>query len=85
MGAGVKDLPAPLGARCGGIVQIRGLFQIHLGAVPCDKTIRKWLDQGKVPRFKANPLAKFGGGPCYYSLSHVERLLRSRMIPGKVN
>jgi hypothetical protein len=51
--------------------------------VPCEATIRNWLDAAKVPRFKANPSAQKGGGPCYYSVPHVEKLFR-RMLPGKL-
>ncbi len=52
--------------------------------VPCNATLRNWIDAARVPRFKANPRAKQGGGPCYYSVPHVERLFRSRMLPGRL-
>jgi len=39
------------------------------------------LEAARVPRFKANPLARRGGGFLYYSVAHVERLLRSRTLP----
>jgi hypothetical protein len=50
---------------------------------PSRDTLRSWLDDAKVPRFKANPLATRGGGPCYYQVAGVEKLLRSKMFPGK--
>lgn len=55
-----------------------------LSPVPCRETLRAWFDEAKIPRFKANPLAKRGGGPVYYSVAHVEKLLRSRTFPGKM-
>ncbi|HZR17966.1 MAG TPA: hypothetical protein VFE51_11655 [Verrucomicrobiae bacterium] len=72
------------GARCATLQQLRELFKLHLGHTPCDLTIRTRLDEWKVPRFKANPAAKKGGGPCYYSVAHVEKQLRSRMLPGRL-
>ncbi len=58
---------------------------MFMDPVPGRDTIRDWLDMAKVPRFKANPLAKRGGGPCYYDVSAVEKLLRGRMMPGKAS
>ena len=55
-----------------------------LTPLPSRDTLRSWLDEAKVPRFKANPLATRGGGPCYYSVAGVEKLLRSKMFPGKL-
>ena len=51
-----------------------------INPVPHPETVRGWLDDANIPRFKAKPTAKRGGGPCYYSLSHVEKFLRSRMV-----
>lgn len=48
--------------------------------VPHIETVRDWLDGANIPRFKANPLAKRGGGPCYYSMSHVEKFFRNRTL-----
>lgn len=55
-----------------------------LSPSPSRDTLRTWLDDAKVPRFKANPLATRGGGPCYYQVAGVEKLLRSRTLPGKL-
>lgn len=49
--------------------------------VPSDETLRAWFDAAGVPRFKANPLAKRGGGPIFYSVPAVEKFFRSRMVP----
>jgi len=51
---------------------------------PSRDTFRAWLNAANVPRMKANPHAKRGGGPCYYSVPAVEKLLRSRMLPGRM-
>jgi hypothetical protein len=32
-------------------------------------------------RFKANPVARRGGGPVYYSVAAAEKFFRSRVIP----
>lgn len=51
-----------------------------LNPVPCDETLRDLFDRENIPRFKANPLAKRGGGPVYYQVCAVEKLLRSRTM-----
>jgi hypothetical protein len=53
---------------------------LFLAPVPKRDTVRSWLDKAGVPRFKSNPAAKRGGGPCYYSVPAVEKLLRSRTL-----
>ena len=50
--------------------------------IPADETLRAWLDAAGIPRFKANPTAQRGGGPCFYSVAAVEKLFRSRTLPG---
>ena len=60
------------------------LLTAHLSPVPCAVTLRNWFDAAHVPRLKTNPTARRGGGPCYYSVAHVEKFLRSRMLPGKM-
>jgi hypothetical protein len=55
-----------------------------LSPCPSRETLRAWFDDAKVPRLKSNPLAKRGGGTVYYSVAHVEKLLRSRTIAGKL-
>jgi hypothetical protein len=53
-----------------------------LSPPPSRETLRAWFDQARIPRFKANPLARRGGGQVYYSVAAVEKFLRSRTIPG---
>ena len=48
--------------------------------VPCRETLRDWFDAAGIPSFKANQTAKRGGGPRYYSVSHVEKFFRGRTI-----
>jgi hypothetical protein len=52
-----------------------------LNPQPSRDTLRAWFDEARIPRFKANPAAKRGGGPVYYSVAAVEKLLRSKTIP----
>ena len=51
-----------------------------LSPCPSRETLRAWFDAGRVPRFKSNPTAKRGGGPVYYSVAGVEKLMRSRTL-----
>jgi hypothetical protein len=51
---------------------------------PHKKTLRAQFDAAGIPRYKANPAAIRGGGPVYWSVSHVEKYLRSRLLPGRV-
>jgi hypothetical protein len=53
-----------------------------LTPAPSRETLRGWFDSAGVPRFKANPTARRGGGPCFYSVAAVEKLFRSRTLPG---
>ena len=55
------------------------IFAAHLDPVPPRDTIRDWLDRHKIPRFKSNPTAKRGGGCAYYSVAHVEKMLRTML------
>lgn len=50
-----------------------------IAPVPSRATLRSWFDAAGVPKLKSNPNAIRGGGPVFYSVSAVERLLRSRM------
>jgi hypothetical protein len=49
-----------------------------LNPIPHKDTLRTWFDKEKIPRFKASPLAKRGGGTVYYSVADVEKLLQRR-------
>jgi len=55
-----------------------------LDPVPSRDALKELLEAARVPRFKANPMARRGGGFLYYSVAHVERLLRSRTLPSGV-
>ena len=57
------------------------VIPLFVAPVPARETVRGWLDDGSVPRFKSNPTARRGGGPCFYSLAAVEKLLRGRTLP----
>ncbi len=47
---------------------------------PSKETLRAWFDGANIPRFKANPSAKRGGGRAFYSVSAVEKFLRNRTM-----
>jgi hypothetical protein len=63
---------------------IETTFPAFIDPIPCKLTLRTWLDKAQVPRIKANPIAKHGGGKVWYSVSHVEKMIRSRMLPGRL-
>jgi hypothetical protein len=48
--------------------------------VPSRDTLRDWFDRARIPRFKANPAAKRGGGPVFYQVASVEKFLRQRTM-----
>lgn len=52
-----------------------------LSPPPSRETLRDWFDGARIPRFKANPTAKRGGGPVYYSVAAVEKFLQTRTLP----
>jgi hypothetical protein len=56
-----------------------------LTPIPSRETLRAWFDSAKIPRLKSNPSARRGGGIVWYSVPHVEKFLRSRMLPGRLN
>ena len=58
---------------------LKDTVPLFLSPAPCRETLRHWFDAANVPRFKANPAAKRGGGPVFYQVSAVEKLFRSRM------
>lgn len=57
------------------------LLPAHLHPVPSLGTLREWFDRARVPRIKSNPMAKRGGGPVYYSVAAIEKLLRVQAFP----
>jgi hypothetical protein len=60
---------------------LQTIIPAYLAPTPSHETLRAWFDQARIPRFKANPAAKRGGGPVFYSVSAVEKLLQSRTLP----
>jgi hypothetical protein len=69
-------------ARAATLEKIRSeIAPLYLDPVPSTETLREWFDNAGIPRFKANPTATRGGGPCFYQLSAVEKFFRNRMVP----
>ena len=69
-------------ARLASLIKIRDeLVPLYITPCPSIETLRDWFDNAQIPRFKSNPTAKRGGGPCFYSVSAVEKLLKSRTLP----
>ena len=64
---------------------IQTTIPAFLSPVPCRETLRSYFDSAKIPRFKSNPSAKRGGGTVFYSVAGVEKFLRGRMLPGRMN
>ena len=60
------------------------LLPNFLDPIPTNETLRNWFDEARVPRFKSNPLAKRGGGPVFYQVAAVEKLLRTKLLPGRL-
>lgn len=60
---------------------VKTLIPAYLDPPPRHETLRDWFDGARIPRFKANPAAKRGGGPVYYSVAAVEKFLQSRTLP----
>lgn len=80
---GAQDAPAQVPQPKARLATLDVLLDTTIPAfiepVPHRDTIRHWFDTAKIPRFKSNPVAKRGGGPVFYSVSHVEKFLQSRM------
>lgn len=53
-------------------------FTTYFDPPPSLKTIGRFLRAARVPRIKANPLAKRGGGTVFYHVAAVERAIRER-------
>jgi len=71
-----------LTARLAALDQLKQtLIPAQLDPVPSAETLREWFDTARIPRFKANPAAKRGGGPVFYSVAAVEKYLQSRTLP----
>lgn len=60
---------------------VQTLIPAYLAPTPSHETLRDWFDTARIPRFKANPTAKRGGGPVFYSVAAVEKFLQTRTLP----
>jgi len=60
---------------------LRDVVPNHISPPPLRDTFRAWLDRANIPRFKTNMAARRGGGVCFYSVSHVEKLLTRTVAP----
>jgi hypothetical protein len=73
----------PLNARLATIdVLLQTTFPAFFSPPPSRESLREWFDRARIPRFKANSLARRGGGTVYYSVPAVEKFFRFRVIPG---
>jgi hypothetical protein len=63
---------------------IEKTLPVFISRIPCKITLRTWFDEAAIPRIKNNPQAKRGGGYVFYSVAHVEKYFRSRMLPGRL-
>ncbi len=80
-----KSNIASSASRCSTLNTLRvTTFPNYINPVPSDATLRIWLDKAGVPRLKTNPHAKRGGGPCFYSVAAVEKML-SQLLPGRLS
>jgi hypothetical protein len=65
-------------ARLATLDQLRETTLLHfLSPIPSRETLRAWFDRAKIPRLKANPAARRGGGTVFYSVAAIEKLLRA--------
>ena len=60
---------------------LKTLIPAYLVPPTTPETLREWFDAARIPRFKANPAAKRGGGPVFYSVAAVEKFLQTRRLP----
>ncbi len=60
---------------------LKTVIPAYLTPPPGRESLRDWFDQARIPRFKANPTAKRGGGTVFYSVAAVEKFLHSRTLP----
>jgi hypothetical protein len=56
----------------------RDIIPLFLNPPPSVETLRNWFDAAKIPKFKANPCARRGGGTVFYSTAGIEKFFRSR-------
>ena len=73
-----NDQIVPTNARAATIDALLVILKTHLDPVPKRDTFRLLLKRAGIPKFKANPAARRGGGITHYSVAAVEKLIRSR-------
>jgi hypothetical protein len=85
----IDNASSSIRARAATLGELRkNVIPLYIAPIPCNGTLRAWFDRDKVPRFKAGVSAKRGGGPVFYSVAAVEKLLRSlapRVITRTIN
>ena len=64
---------------------VKTLIPAYLTPNPAHETLRDWFDTARIPRFKANPAARRGGGPVYYLVSAVEKYFETRTLPCRLS
>ena len=75
----------PNNSRCSSIDELLvTTIAAFLSPPPKRATVRRWFKDAGIPHFKANPLATKGGGPVYYSVSHVEKFFAARTGKGAI-
>lgn len=66
-------------ARLATIQELRqNLLAGYLDPVPSIKTLRRWFNEAGIPCLKANPDAQRGGGPEWWHVAGVEKLIRRK-------
>lgn len=58
----------------------KDVIPLYLQPTPCKLTLKTWFKG--LPKFKANPCAKRGGGTVFYSIAAVEKYLKARTLGG---
>jgi hypothetical protein len=74
------SLEINLTARLATLAKLREHLQNIITPVPSNDALRDLFDRERVPRYKASPDAKRGGGPVYYSVPAVEKLFQKRLV-----
>ena len=77
----MAETQVPQNQRLATIEQLQaGCIGVHFNPIPTVATLRNWLTKARIPRFKTNAAAVRGGGVCYYSVPHVERLICAKLF-----
>jgi len=80
-----KTIQLPIHARMATLEQLmETTLPLFIYPVPSKDTLRDWFDKAKIPRTKSNPVARRGGGPVYYSVAAIEKMLSAKTTSGKL-